>query len=121
MNLTLVILAAGLGQRFGGQKQLVRLGPSGEMLMEYSISDAVRAGFQNIVLVIAAEMEDTLRAHVTADMGRHVQVGYAAQRLDDLPSGFAAPHDRTRPWGTGHAVLAAAPQVAGTFAVINAD
>jgi MobA-like NTP transferase protein len=115
MRATLVVLAAGLGSRYGGLKQLVPVGPSGEALLDYGVYDAVRAGFRNVVFVIRGEVEELLHRHVSEVIGTGVEVAYARQVLDRAPPG------RTKPWGTGHAVLAAAPEVAGPFAVMNAD
>ena len=118
---TLVILAAGLGSRYGGLKQLEPVGPGGATIMDYSIFDALRAGFGRIVFVIRAELEEAVRAAFGRRYEAQAPVAYAHQRLDDLPVGFTLPDGRTKPWGTGHAVLAAAGQVDGPFAVVNAD
>jgi dTDP-glucose pyrophosphorylase len=118
---TLVILAAGLGSRYGGLKQLEPVGPGGATIMDYSIFDALRAGFGRIVFVIRAELEEAVRAAFGRRYEAQAPVAYAHQRLEDLPSGFTLPDGRTKPWGTGHAVLAAAGQVDGPFAVVNAD
>ena len=108
----LVVLAAGLGSRFGGPKQLSPVGPSGETLLDYAIYDAMRAGFVHAVLVIREELGDALRAHVARVSGGALPVDYVVQQLDGR---------RTKPWGTGHAVLAARDAVDGAFAVCNAD
>lgn len=118
---TLVILAAGVGSRYGGLKQLTPVGPRGETLMEYSIFDALRTGFSRVVLVIRAETEGEIRGRLDATAGRTGALSYVFQRLDDLPAGFPVPAGRTKPWGTLPAVLAASPVIEGTFAVINAD
>jgi nucleotidyltransferase-like protein len=115
MRATLVVLAAGLGTRYGGLKQLVPVGPSGEALLDYGVYDAARAGFRNVVFVIRGEVEELFHRHVAEVIGAGVEVAYARQALD------RAPASRTKPWGTGHAVLAAAPELAGPFAVMNAD
>ena len=112
---TLVILAAGLSTRYGGPKQLAPVGPSGEALLDYGIYDAQRAGFGDVVFVIRNEQEESFREHATRLAGGAVRACYAFQGLDD-PSG-----NRTKPWGTAHAVLAAAPHVQVPFAVMNAD
>lgn len=117
----LVVLAAGMGSRFGGMKQLAGVGPGGETLMDYSIYDAIRAGFTSAVFVIRPELEDAFRAFAAGRYGGRIHVSTAHQRLDQMPAGRAAPGTRTRPWGTAHAVLAARDAVAGTFAVVNAD
>lgn len=119
--LTLVLLAAGAGSRYGGAKQLESFGPGGETIMEYSIYDACRAGFGAVVLVIRADMEEVFRSSVCERIGRRVPIRFVYQRLDDLPPGFSLPAGRTKPWGTAQAVLAAAGPVAGPFAVANAD
>jgi dTDP-glucose pyrophosphorylase len=121
MNSTLVILAAGVGSRYGDLKQLEVVGPGGVTIMDYSIYDALRAGFGKIVFVIRPDMEAAFRATVGQRYKRRVPVAYALQRLDALPLGFAAPPGRTKPWGTGHAVLAAERLVKEPFAVVNAD
>jgi hypothetical protein len=119
--LTLVVLAAGMGSRYGGMKQLEGVGPAGETLMDYSVYDAVRAGFTRVVFVIRPEMETAFRAFATGRYGSQIGVTTAHQRLDDLPAGFVVPVERRKPWGTAHAVLAAEPGVTGPFVVVNAD
>jgi len=121
MKPALVILAAGIGRRFGGTKQLEPVGPGGATIMDYSIYDALRAGFGQIVFVIRREMEAVVRESLGRRYAQRVPVAYAFQRLDDLPAGFAPPLRRVKPWGTGQAVLAAASVVEGPLAVINAD
>ena len=121
MNRTLVILAAGVGSRYGGLKQLTPVGPAGETLLEYSIFDALRTGFSRVVLVVRAETEFEIRARLDPTVGRRVPLIYAFQALNDLPAGFATPVGRSKPWGTLPAVLAACSSIDGTFAVINAD
>jgi len=120
MSLSLVILAAGVGSRYGGPKQIDRVGPGGATLLDYASFDAKRAGFDRVVLVVREGMEAGVREAVGDRIARHVPVAYAVQG-SALPSGFAAPPGRTKPWGTGHAALAAAPLLDGPFAVINAD
>jgi len=114
-------MAAGLGTRFGGPKQLSPVGPSGETLLDYAIYDATRAGFTRAVLVIREELGERVRAHVARVIGGAVPVHYVEQRLDDLPGGRRVPEGRMKPWGTAHAVLAARDAVEGPFAVCNAD
>lgn len=121
MKTTLVIMAAGLGSRFGGLKQMAPLGPSGQIIIDYSVYDAARAGFDKVVLVIKRENEREFREIVGRRIERLVDVAYAYQSPLDLPQGFAFPEGRVKPWGTGHAVLAARPLVDTPFAVINAD
>jgi len=118
---TLVILAAGMGSRYGGLKQIDAMGPNGEAVIDYSVFDAKRAGFGKVVFVIRRDFEDAFRAFVDARFGRALPVEYVFQRLDDLPEGFAVPEGREKPWGTGHAVLTAATAVNEPFAAINAD
>jgi UTP-glucose-1-phosphate uridylyltransferase len=121
MDLTLVVLAAGMGSRYGGLKQLDPVGPAGEIILDYSVNDALKAGFNAVVFVIRREMLDLFRETVGCRYEERVQVRYAFQELEPLPEGRVAPVGRTKPWGTGHAVLAAAPLVRESFAVINAD
>ena len=120
MSLSLVVLAAGVGSRYGGPKQIDRVGPGGATLLDYAAFDARRAGFDRVVLVVREGMEADVREAVGDRIARHVPVAYAVQGCA-LPSGFVAPPGRTKPWGTGHATLAAAPLLDGPFAVINAD
>jgi len=122
----LVILAAGVGSRYGGPKQIEPLGPAGATLLDYGIYDALRAGFGTVVLVIRDDLEPAVRATIGArwgggDGGGRAALVYARQRLDDVPAGTTVPPARTKPWGTGHAVLTAASEVSGPFAVVNAD
>jgi len=117
----LVILAAGVGSRFGGPKQLSPVGPSGETLLDYAIYDALRAGFTRAVLIIREELRAPLREHVARVIRRALPINYVEQRLDDLPGGRRVPAGRVKPWGTGHAVLAAREALHGPFAVCNAD
>lgn len=120
MSLTLVVLAAGMGSRFGGLKQLESVGPGGATLMDYSVYDAVRAGFDRVVFVIRPEMQPAFDATLGARYTRRLSVTAVTQRLDDLPPGFEVPPER-RPWGTGQALRAARSAVSGPFAVLNAD
>ncbi|MDR1209545.1 MAG: NTP transferase domain-containing protein [Clostridiales bacterium] len=121
MKPVLVILAAGLGSRFGGLKQIAPVDDEGNVIIDYSIFDARRAGFETVVCVINPGQERDFRDKIGDRASKHIEVKYALQRLDDLPSGFAAPEGRVKPWGTAHAVLAAKDVVSGPFAVINAD
>jgi len=120
-NLTLLVLAAGMGSRFGGLKQVAELGPAGEAVLEYSVFDAICAGFNKVVLVIRKEFEEQIKRQIVSRFENRISVEYAYQTLDDLPDGFRVPDGRTKPWGTAHAVLAARNIVASPFAVINAD
>lgn len=121
MDLTLVVLAAGMGSRYGGLKQLDPVGPSGEIILDYSVTDALLAGFTKVVFVIRREMLGQFRDSVGARYEGKVLVEYAFQELEPLPGGRVSPAGRSKPWGTGHAVLAAASLVRSPFAVINAD
>ena len=120
-NLTLLVLAAGMGSRFGGLKQIAELGPAGEAILEYSVFDAICAGFNKVVLVIRKDFEEQIKRQVTSRFDDRVKVEYVYQDLEDLPDGFRLPAGRTKPWGTAHAVLAARKHVTSPFAVINAD
>ena len=117
----LIIMAAGMGSRFGGLKQITPVGDRDEIIMDFSLYDARRAGFQKVVFVIKKENEADFRAAVGSRAEKHMDVVYAFQALDDLPAGFAVPAGRTKPWGTAHAVRACRHAVREPFAVINAD
>lgn len=121
MSRQLVILAAGIGRRFGGLKQLEPVGPNGEVIMDYTVADARRAGFGEVILVVRPKIEAEVRRHVEAGFGRDLPVTFVHQGLAGLPDGFAVPEGRTKPWGTAQAVLCAAPAIKGPFAVANAD
>ena len=121
MNTTMLIMAAGLGSRYGGNKQIDHMGPNGEILLEYSIYDAVAAGFDKVVFVIRESMADTFRSMIGDKIAKRVAVSYVYQEYDSLPGGFIAPEGRTKPYGTVHAVLCAAGAIQEPFAVINAD
>lgn len=118
---TLVIMAAGLGSRFGGCKQITPVDDQGHVIIDYSIYDALRAGFERIVCVVKPEMEADFRAAIGDRIARAADLRYAYQTLDRLPEGFAVPAGREKPWGTAHAVLCAAELIPGDFAAINAD
>src|SRR5258705_8414262 len=117
----LLVLAAGMGNRYGGLKQIDSVGPGGETIIDYSIYDALRAGFGKVVFVIRKDIEQVFKQAVGARFERHVAVEYVFQELDKLPLGFSVPAGRTRPWGTLHAILMAADVIDRPFAVINAD
>lgn len=121
MKPTLYILAAGMGSRYGGLKQLDGLGPNGETIMDYSVYDALQAGFGKIVFVIRHDFEQEFRDKVLSKYEGHVPVEVVFQDLDNLPEGFTVPEGRTKPWGTNHAVLMAKDTIKEPFAVINAD
>ena len=118
----LVIMAAGLGSRFGkGIKQLAKVGPTGEIIMEYSIHDALEAGFNKVVFIIRKDIEKEFKEIIGDKIEKITEVAYVYQDLKDLPEGFTCPEDRTKPWGTGQAVLAAKKAIQEPFLVINAD
>ncbi len=119
--LSLVILAAGMGSRFGGLKQLTPVGPSGELMIDYSIHDALAAGFNRVVFIIKHAIEKEFKAQIGDRIAAYAPVEYVFQELDRLPDGFSVPDGREKPWGTGHAVLCCEDTVTGPFAVINAD
>jgi NDP-sugar pyrophosphorylase family protein len=121
MKPTLVILAAGMGSRYGGLKQVDPVGPSGETIMDYSIFDAVRAGFNRVVFVIRRDFDEVFKHTIGAKYKGIIEVDYAYQAIDDLPIGYSVPSDRTKPWGTAHAIYAARDVVNAPFAAINAD
>ena len=121
MKPTLVVLAAGMGSRYGGLKQVDPVGPSGEAILDYSVFDAVRAGFGKVVFVIRRDFDAEFRAKVGSKFERKVEVGYCYQDISDLPAPFTVPAGRVKPWGTAHATRAARDAVHGPFAVINAD
>ena len=117
----LVVMAAGMGSRYGGMKQIDPVGPNGQVIMDYSLYDARRAGFETVIFVIKHEIEDAFKAAIGDRVAKAMKVKYAFQQLEELPAGFAVPEGRVKPWGTCHAVLAAKPLIDGPFAVINAD
>jgi len=121
MKPTLFILAAGMGSRYGGLKQLDGVGPSGETIMDYSIFDAIRAGFGKVVFVIRHDFEQDFREKVLSKYESHIPVEVCFQTLTSLPEGFTCPEGRTKPWGTNHAMLMAKDIIKEPFAVINAD
>ncbi|MDO4462590.1 MAG: nucleotidyltransferase [Bacteroidia bacterium] len=121
MKPTLFVLAAGMGSRYGGLKQLDGLGPNGETIMDYSVFDAMRAGFGKIVFVIRKTFEDDFREKVLSKYENHIPVEVVFQDINDLPEGFKCPEERTKPWGTNHAVLMGKDAIKEPFAVINAD
>ncbi len=121
-NTTLVIMAAGIGSRFGGGiKQLEPVGPNGEIIMDYSIHDALEAGFDKVVFIIRKDLEADFKEIIGKRIEKICKVDYAFQELDNLPDGFSKPADRTKPWGTGQAVLSCKGIVNEPFAIINAD
>lgn len=121
MNTTLLVLAAGMGSRYGGLKQIDPVGPAGEVILDYSVYDAMRAGINRVVFVIRRDIEQAFRDAIGKRLESKVQVDYAFQELEDLPKGVSVPEGRTKPWGTTHAVLAARKLIREPFGVINAD
>ncbi|MBR7156073.1 MAG: nucleotidyltransferase [Lentisphaeria bacterium] len=121
MSLSLLVLAAGMGSRYGSLKQLDQMGPSGETVMDYSVFDAMRSGFDRVIFVIRRDFEAEFKEVIGKRYAGKVKLDYAFQDLDDLPGNFKRPADRVKPWGTGHAVYAARELLTEPFAVINAD
>jgi choline kinase len=121
MSPTLLILAAGIGSRFGGLKQATGVGPSGEAILDYSIYDAIRAGFGRVVFVIRKDILDDMQHIFFNKWKDKIEVDYVFQEIDDLPGGFKPPAERTKPWGTGHAIWVARNKIQEPFCMINAD
>lgn len=121
MKPDLLVMAAGMGSRYGGLKQIDSVGPNGETIIDYSIYDAINAGFGRVVFIIRKEIEDVFKDAVGSKYNGRIDVDYVFQELDVLPSGYSVPADRAKPWGTGHAILVAAEVTDKPFAVINAD
>jgi len=121
MPLTLLILAAGMGSRYGGLKQLDPMGPNGEVVMDYSVFDALRSGFTDIVFVIRRDFAGDFQKFIGGRFVDRVKVSYVFQEMENLPEGFSVPAGRTKPWGTGHAILAAKDVIRNPFVAINAD
>lgn len=117
----LIVMAAGMGSRYGGLKQMDPVGSAGELIIDFSLYDAVMAGFKKVIFIIKKEMEEDFRALIDNRSGRFIEVEYAFQDLQDLPPGWSVPEGRVKPWGTSHAVLSCRDKVDGPFAVINAD
>ena len=120
-DLTLLIMAAGMGSRYGGLKQLDSVGPNGETIIDYSVYDAIRAGFNKVVFVIRKEFYKEFRSLITDKYSGEVQVEFAFQELDNLPNGLFCPVGREKPWGTGHAILTTKDLIQGPFVAINGD
>src|SRR4051812_4889442 len=121
MALTLVVLAAGMGSRYGGLKQIDPVGPGGETILDYALYDAKRAGFQRVVFVIRRDFEAAFRERMAERAAAVLDLAYAFQAVDELPLGHTPPAGREKPWGTGHAVWCARDVVGDNFAVVNAD
>ncbi|MFY9592703.1 MAG: sugar phosphate nucleotidyltransferase [Caldicoprobacterales bacterium] len=117
----LVIMAAGMGSRYGGLKQIDPVGPNGEIIIDYSIYDALKAGFDKVVFIIKEEIEEAFREVIGSRIEKKVETAYVFQDIDDLPEGFTRPAEREKPWGTGHAVLSCRGKIDRPFSVINAD
>lgn len=118
---TLLVLAAGMGSRYGGLKQMDPMGPNGETVLDYSVFDAIRAGFGRVVFIIREDFADAFKETVGSRFADRIAVDYVFQKLDDLPEGFSVPAERVKPWGTAHAIRAARDAVKEPFAVVNAD
>jgi len=117
----LVVMAAGMGSRYGGLKQIDKIGPCGEVIIDYSLYDAKKAGFDTVIFIIKKEIEKDFKEIIENGAGKHMNVKYAFQSIDQVPAGTDIPKDRVKPWGTGHAILAAKDLIDGPFVVINAD
>ena len=120
-NLTLLVMAAGMGSRYGGLKQLDQIGPSGETIIDYSVYDAIDAGFNKVIFIIRKDFENQFKTQVAEKYLNKIEVEFAYQDINDLPSGFSCPEGREKPWGTGHAILSANDLVNEPFVVINGD
>ncbi len=118
---TLIIMAAGMGSRYGGLKQIDPITAEGEIIMDFSLYDALMAGFKKVVFVIKEEMESAFRELIEPGAGKHMEIQFAYQKQEDLPDGYSVPRDRIKPWGTAHAIMSARHLVDGPFLVINAD
>lgn len=121
MKATLLVLAAGMGSRYGGLKQMDEIGPSGESIIDYSVYDAIRAGFEKVVFVIRHSFADQFKARFEPRLKGKIEYEFVYQELDYLPEGFSVPEGREKPWGTGHAILMAQNAINTPFAIINAD
>ena len=120
-SLSLLVMAAGMGSRYGGLKQLDPVGPSGEVLLDYAVYDAKQAGIARVIFLIRKDLEGDFRKVIGKRYEGKVEVDYAFQELHDLPKGFSVPEGRKKPWGTGQAILAAGKVIRGPFVAINAD
>ena len=120
-DITLLVMAAGMGSRYGGLKQLDNVGPSGETIIDYSVYDAMRTGFRKVVFIIREDIEKEFKSKITDKYSGSIQVDFAFQDVNDLPKNFTAPLDREKPWGTGHAILSARGLINSPFIVINGD
>ena len=120
-NLSLLVMAAGMGSRYGGLKQLDQVGPNGETIIDYSVYDAIKAGFTKVVFIIRKDFEDQFKSQITEKYSEKINVAFAFQNLNDLPDSFLCPDGREKPWGTGHAILSAKELIDDPFVVINGD
>ena len=120
-DITLLVMAAGMGSRYGGLKQLDAVGPNGETIIDYSVYDAIEAGFSKVVFIIRRDFETEFKSNITNKFSEKIQVEFAFQELHALPDGFTCPEDRVKPWGTGHAILSAVALINEPFVVINGD
>ena len=121
MDTTLVVMAAGMGSRFGGLKQIEPVGPNGEVILDFSVFDAVKSGFNKVVFIIRCDIEEDFKEITKQRIEKTIDVEYVFQDMDNLPGGFKVPEGRTKPWGTGHAVYCAKDKLTTPFALINAD
>lgn len=120
-NATLIIMAAGMGSRYGGLKQIDPVGDNGEIILDYSVYDAIEAGFDRVIFVIKKEIEEDFKAVMAGKFEDKIKVEYAYQDITNLPEGYSVPEGRVKPWGTGHAILSCKDMIDGPFAVVNAD
>ena len=120
-NLSLLVMAAGMGSRYGGLKQLDQVGPNGETIIDHSVYDAIKAGFTKVVFIIRKDFEDQFKSQITEKYSEKIDIAFAFQNLDDLPDSFLCPDGREKPWGTGHAILSAKELIDDPFVVINGD
>jgi len=120
-NITLLVMAAGMGSRYGGLKQLDEVGPSGETIIDYSVYDAIAAGFTKVIFIIRQDFEQEFKLKESDKFADKIQVEFSFQDIENLPNGFTCPEGREKPWGTGHAILSAAELIDGPFNAINAD
>jgi len=120
-NIALLVMAAGMGSRYGGLKQLDQIGPNGETIIDYSVYDAINAGFTKVVFIIRKDFEDQFKSQITEKYSEKINIAFAFQNLDDLPDSFLCPNGRDKPWGTAHAILSAKELINDPFVVINGD
>ena len=121
MDITLLVMAAGMGSRYGGLKQLDGVGPNNETIIDYSVYDAIKAGFNKVVFIIRKEFENEFKSQITDKYENQIEVQFAFQNIENLPSGFLCPKNRKKPWGTAHAILSAVKNISEPFVAINGD